>query len=92
MTPEATRPKSGYGWKLGTFRLPTGDYMFEVVHVELNGPNETAELDLKIAAGDYVNHRIRAFLPKDEWVYENRFRARLDADYGIIVPATVAKY
>jgi hypothetical protein len=90
MTPEATRRKT-YGWKLATFRLPTDTYMFDVLSTK-SGPDDTVELELKIVAGDYIGHRVRAFLPKDERFYERRFRGRLEADYGIIVPATVEKF
>jgi hypothetical protein len=91
MVPEATRLKSGYGWKLGTFRLPTDTYYFEVVS-QKDAPDEMVELELKVTApATYHNHRIRAFIPKEDKFYERTFHAVVEGDYGLIVPATVQK-
>jgi len=86
-------PTRTYGWKLATFRLPTGVYTFEVKNQKVDDPSESIELELKITApAEYTGHRIRALVPKDEWQYPRVFSARLADDYGIIVPDTVQKF
>jgi hypothetical protein len=36
-------------------------------------------------------HRLRVFVPQDEKFFERRFNARLEADYGVILPITLQK-
>jgi hypothetical protein len=84
-------PKT-YGWHLASFRLPKDTYTFDVLEVK-DGPDEdTVEMLLKVAAGDYHGHRLLAYMPREDRFYEKHFRGLLEADHGIIVPATVTKY
>ena len=85
-------PTKTYGWKLATFRLPTGVYTFEVKNQKVDEPSDSIELELKVNAPvEYMGHRVRAFVLKNEWQYPQVFSARLADDYGIIVPDTVQK-
>jgi hypothetical protein len=87
-----TATRRSYGWKLGTFRLPTGDYTFFVEGTKMDGPDDTIELELKITGPvQYTGHRIRAFVPREDWQYPKQFHARLYDEYGIISPDTVQK-